>query len=323
MNRKEFSEKAILSFYGELEPEEEKELTRFLEDHPDYIQEYRELVRILGLSREASLEVPGELCVEARERLDQILPRQDLPSESRPRLSTTGGESFLGTLARGFFASGWARGVAGVVLGLAAGVLLVGDRDLSEFEFRPGLSFPDGEIVISDVRFSSLDQEERQVSLSFSATRNFHFTERVDSPELHRLLAHSLLSEENPGVRIEAVEMLGDLNAVQGQAEIKQALLTAVITDQNPVVRSEALAALRKYPADKQIMEVLVNVLRFDRNSRMRMEAVAMLTSMIEQGEPVSTDNLEAIRRQVDQEENLFLKDRLNTIIKRVNLEKL
>ena len=89
------------------------------------------------------------------------------------------------------------------------------------------------------------------------------------------------------------------------------------------MVRGQALAALRKYPADKQMQSTLINVLRFDNNSKMRMEAISMLSESVTRGNPVSPENIDALEKQEKVEGNLYMKNQLSNILEKVNLEKL
>ena len=316
MNSSEFSEKVILSLYGELEQEEEQELIRFLADNPSRLDEYKEILRIHNLAGQCSLEVSGELAVTARERLGSSLRTSTAEAE---------GSSFLAWLRGlpGFFpASVWAGTAAGAACGLLAGFLFFAGGS-SEFGSLPDLAALDENTVISNVRFVPVDEEGSRVELSFSATRSFQLTDSIDSPEVQHLLAYSLVKESNPGVRINAVEALRNNVVPDGREEIRHALMTAAVTDENPVVRAEALAALESYPADRELQTTLINVLRFDRNSKVRMDAVNMLRGIVEKGTPVSPENIGEMQRQFEVEENLYMRSQLNQILQEVDFEKL
>jgi len=316
MNSSEFSEKVILSLYGELEQEEEQELIRFLADNPSRLDEYKEILRIHNLAGQCSLEVTGELAVSARERLRGSLGTVGKGAENSANAGWLQG--FLGI----FPVSGWTGTAAGAACGLLAGFLLFAGGG-SEFDSLPDLAALDENTAISNVRFVPVDEEGSRVELSFSATRSFQLTDSIDSPEVQHLLAYSLVKESNPGVRINTVEALRNNVVPDGREEIRHALMTAAVTDENPVVRAEALAALESYPADRELQTTLINVLRFDRNSKVRMDAVNMLRGIVERGTPVSPENIGEMQRQFEVEENLYMRSQLNQILQEVDLEKL
>ena len=325
MDRNEFAENVFLSLYGELDEEQERELTRLLKDNREYIDEFRELVRVHSLAGQAAMEVPEDMTIQARDNLDRALSAE---SEPLGRKADKAGFSLSG-ISRQVMAwlepasfSTWAKCTAGLAAGLVMGLIFFNNNRMPLFESVPDLAALDERISISDVRFVPLEGDTKIVELSFSATRHYSLTDSIENPEVQRLLAYSLVRESNPGVRIQTVGLLKENAGLSGH-EIKNALLTAVVTDENPVVRGQALSALKKYPEDKQVQSALINVVRFDENSKMRMEAINMLSKSITQGSPVPRENIDAMKKQVEVENNLYMKSQLNNILDKVSLEKL
>jgi len=206
--------------------------------------------------------------------------------------------------------------------GLIIGVLFFSSNALPMFDSVPDLAAMDEGILISDVRFIPLEGDGKTVELSFSATRQYSVTDSIENPEVQRLLAYSLVRESNPGVRIKTVGLLMD-NAGMSRQEIKTALLTTAVTDENPFVRGQALSALKKYPNDIEVQSALINVVRFDENPKMRMEAINLLSDSIVPGNPVSRENINAMQEQVEVENNFYLKSQLNNILEKISLEQL
>ena len=325
MDKNEFAENVLLSLYGELDEAQEEVLTRVLKENPGFIDEYRDLVRIHSLAGQSNLEVTDEMRAEAEIRLNRALAvdsdsRQvhgDKKVFIRPSLSSR----IINWLEPASLST-WAKCTAGVAAGLVMGLFVFNNYSSPVFNSVPDLASLDAGISISNVRFVPQEGDGKTVELSFSATRQYSFTDSIDNPEVQRLLAYSLIRESNPGVRIQTVGMLNENSGLSSQ-DIRNALLTAVATDDNPVVRGQALAALRKYPADKQVQNTLINVLRFDNNSKMRMEAINMLSESVTRGNPVSPENIDALEKQEKVEGNLYLKNQLSNILEKVNLEKL
>ncbi|MFH1965726.1 MAG: HEAT repeat domain-containing protein [Acidobacteriota bacterium] len=325
MDKNEFTDNVLLSLYGELDEEQEKELTRLLRENREYVDEYRDLVRIHSLAGQALMEVSEDMTAQARNNLGRALLAE---SEPRPLKSDEEGFSLPG-ISRRVIAwlepasfSTWAKCTAGLAAGLVMGLFFFNNNGMPAFESVPDLAALDERTSISDVRFVPIEGNGKTVELSFSATRHYSLTDSIENPEVQRLLAYSLVRESNPGVRIQTVGLLKD-NAGMSRQEIKNALLTAVVTDENPVVRGQALSALKKYPEDKQVQSTLINVVRFDKNSKMRMEAINMLSESVTRGNPVSLENIDALEKQEKVEGNLYMKNRLNNILEKVSLEKL
>jgi len=325
MDINDFREKVILSLYGELDESQEKELTRLLEGNSQHISEYRQLVRAHSIAGQAGIRVDEELESAARQRLSGILDEEPSPEEISEKLAAGPQVGFWQRvidllLPTGF--EGWAKCAVSLAAGLVMGLLFVGSKAVPGFQSVPDLATLGPETLITDVRFIPASESGNDVELSFSATRNYSFVDSIDSPRVQQLLAYSLIRESNPGERIRTVEVLGD-TAGPGNHEIKRALLSAVITDENPVVRQQALAALRKYQPDSEVQGTLIDVLRFDENSRVRMEAVNMLSDSIAPGERLPAKNLEAVKKQSEVEDNYYMKVQLNNILEKVSLEQL
>lgn len=325
MDRNKFAENVFLSLYGELDKEQEMELTRLFRDNPEYIDEFRELVRIHFLAGQAAMEVPEDLTAQARNNLGRALSAESAPQQRKaeePGFSLSGfGRQIMGWLEPASFST-WAKCTAGLAAGLVMGLFFFNNSGMPVFESVPDLAALDERTSISDVRFVPFEDDSKTVELSFSVTRHYSLTDSIDNPEVQRLLAYSLVRESNPGVRIQTVGLLKE-NAGITRQEIKNALLTAVVTDENPVVRGQALSALKEYPGDKQVQSTLINVVRFDDNSKMRMEAINMLSDSITPGNPVPRENIDAMKKQVEVEDNFYLKSQLNNILEKISLEKL
>ena len=119
--------------------------------------------------------------------------------------------------------STWTKCAAGVAAGLVMGLFFFNNHGSPLFDTVPNPASLDERTSISNVRFVPLEGDGKTVELSFSATRQYSFTDSIDNPEVQRLLAYSLIRESNPGVRIQTVEMLKE-NAGMSRQEIKSAL---------------------------------------------------------------------------------------------------
>ena len=106
----------------------------------------------------------------------------------------------------------------------------------------------------------------------------------MDDERVRRLLAHAILSGSNPGLRLQAINILETSGDTTPSAEVKQALIGALVSDPNAGVRRQAFLALQKLPFDKEIKETLMFVLNHDENPGLRVAAMNYLTAITLEG---------------------------------------
>jgi len=325
MDIKEFKENVILSLYGELDEKQETELTRLLSGDPKYINEYRSLVRVHFLAGQSEIEVDEELEIEARQRLAETLTSENILQQREYQVRKSVPGEFIQQLTEWLLPSGfegWTKCAVSLAAGLLIGLFFIGGFNEPVFDSVPDLASLDENTSITDVKFVRASGSSNDVELSFSATRSYSFIDSIDNPEVQNLLAYSLIKENNPGERIRTVGLLKD-SADLSRQEIRDALLTALVTDENPVVRGQALSALKEYRSDEAVQSTLINVLRYDENSKMRIEAINMLSESIIPGRQVPQGNIDAMKRQMEVEDNLYMKNQLNNILEKISLEHL
>ena len=113
------------------------------------------------------------------------------------------------------------------------------------------------------------------VRIAYDETRRNLVRGRVDDPDIQRLMlagAH----EDNPAVRVEAVDLLKDR---AGSTEVRDALLNAIAGDSNPAVRLKALEGLKPLAGDAEVRKALSRVLLSDDNAAVRMQVVDLLVA--------------------------------------------
>lgn len=100
----------------------------------------------------------------------------------------------------------------------------------------------------------------------------------VDSAEMRAWLLAAAKDEQDPGVRVDSVEMLNE----QASREVRDALLEAARTDPNAAVRLKAVEGLERYRDDSATREGLVLVLQHDENAGVRSKAIDVLAPLSE-----------------------------------------
>jgi hypothetical protein len=94
-----------------------------------------------------------------------------------------------------------------------------------------------------------------------------------DSDDVRTLLMGAARESQDPGVRMDSVEML----AGQSGFEIRNAILNTVKNDPNAAVRVKAIESLRQFPSDASIREVLESAMAHDADAGVRAEAMDVL----------------------------------------------
>ena len=141
----------------------------------------------------------------------------------------------------------------------------------------------------------------------------------VNDPNIQKVLASALLSDLNPGVRLQSVNALAsDKASTQPDAEVMEALISAVRFDKNPGVRKEALGVLVKYSADQTVKQALLDVLMHDENSGLRIAAINALTKWDGRMILKDTSFLEVLRTKLITDKNNYIRLRSQAALKEI-----
>ncbi len=302
MKHEDFQELLVLKHYGELTPEAAAEL----EDHlagcascREVEQEIEQTARMLSSSMP---EAGTELVNAARTRVLTSLEPREAGTRTRMTRRLT---EWLDGLATPFRVLAWSGGALSMAaVGFVAGYLVFGMATPTGQD--PLELFRNPEVRVTGVSFEQIDPKSNQVALSFDASRKVHLEGSLDDARIQRILAHALIAEENPGVRLRAV------SALQQQApadqETSTALIGALRTDPNPAVRQKAVETLRSYPSTPEIRAALVDALENDRNARIRIEAIDGLSAAADSGFRLDNAVLEQLGEQLSRDENSYVR---------------
>ena len=102
-------------------------------------------------------------------------------------------------------------------------------------------------------------------------------TQKHEDERVRELLMYALRNDSNPGVRLKALEGLGEY--VKDDVRVRDAVLTALMSDENPGVRTLAIQMVRPVRADSTVRQVLQHLSANDDNSSIRMQARSALAS--------------------------------------------
>jgi anti-sigma factor RsiW len=257
-----------LYYYGELAPDVEDGVEEHLESCARCREELeRQKSLATALDRHA-LAPPPELLAECRHELARAIYREETPAVRRTASDPWG-------LFREAFQSLWHPGIrfrqpAGAVALVALGFFAA--RFTGSWPAASRLGFtPDA--VVSSIRSVQPDNTGR-VQIALDETHRRVISGRLEDQNIQRLLLAASREQDNPGVRVESVELLKDRGA---SAEVRSALLEAVTHDVNPGVRLKALEGLKSFGSDSEVRKTLAQVLLKDQNPGVRIQVIDLL----------------------------------------------
>ena len=306
MKHEEFSEMMILSLYGELSDEEDARLKTHLSDCLACRKERDELGEFHSTLFHASSETPEHLLWQARDALFLKLRRDSHAAQSRQRWA-----GVLGMMRWNWAAAG--ASLALLSVGFFVGYLSSGDG------VNAGLDpFSSDEVRITNLQLEKTGESDGEIQISFEAARNFRLRGNIEDQKIHRFLAHALINEQNPGIRLRAVNTISDQSPVSNDKHVLEALIVALRRDENPAVRQQALKALQGYPFGEEIRDALVYVLMNDQNVKLRIEAINTLEMAHMAGAQFEQEVLGVLQQKWQTDENKFIRLRAKAVLEEI-----
>jgi hypothetical protein len=321
MEHNEFREKIALYFYGELSEQERVQFEQHKIQCEECSVEYEKQFALLNdLKRTKGIIVNDRILSSARYQLGKAL-RQEFKTESGSLIDKY--FSFLFTPFR--FVSSLAIVLTiglmiGYVLSPAGSSLPVVENTNGEY-FNTAASsvFNEKTIRISNVHFVDADASDGEIEFEFEAITPVRMKGPVNDSEIQKVLAYSMLNNMNPGSRLNSINAIESKQLLSVDNETKNALLTVMLTDENPGVRLEALKVLKRLPYDEIIKQGFLTVLTSDTTSGLRIEAVNAISELIEKGLSFSQDELSLLKERLINDDNDYIKFRSATILKEYN----
>jgi hypothetical protein len=272
---KENQERIVLFLYEELTEREQTELENHLQECAVCNDSFEQQKSFhAALAEDAGpWSVPSDLLVESRRSLANELDRIERKPWSRGwwRLPAF---SFVVTPMR---LLEWTTLVA---VGLAAGVYLnssmlhPASTSSTSLSALPGTSGTGSETV-SNLRIVNSDAKTGNVELIGDMVRPMHFQGNIMDESVQQLLVGAMRDGRNPSSRMDAVELL---SRQPDNRQVKEALIRALIEDDNLGVRLRALQSLKPFAKqDKDVQAAFMNALAYDEAAGVRIQAIEAL----------------------------------------------
>jgi HEAT repeat protein len=163
--------------------------------------------------------------------------------------------------------------------------------------------------MVSSIRSVQPDNAG-SVQISLDETRRRVVSGRLDDHNIQRLLMAAAREQDNPGVRVESVELLKDRGS---SVAVRAVLLEAVTHDPNPGVRLKALEGLKSFAADAEVRKTLAQVLLKDQNAGVRIQAIDLL---IANRDAATVSTLQTL---IGKEDNNYIRLRCQNALRNMN----
>ncbi|NWF90131.1 MAG: HEAT repeat domain-containing protein [Ignavibacteriaceae bacterium] len=171
------------------------------------------------------------------------------------------------------------------------------------------------ESSITNLQFLNSNFEKGEVEISYEQVTPVMLKGNVNDPQIQKVLAQSLIDNENPGVRLKTVNAILSEKPISTTNVLKDALIKAMKYDDNPGVRREAMNALCNLHFDTQIRDALIHVLQNDKNSGLRVQAINCLDLLADQQKIKDQNTINVLKKKIEEDENSYIKLRAKTIL--------
>ena len=181
-----------------------------------------------------------------------------------------------------------------------------------------------GESQISNIRFIDRNAQNGDVEFTFETITPVRIRGNVNDENVQKVLARALVSDQNAGMRLRAVNMIGtqsdqkQAGAPALDAEVKAALITALLHDRNLGVRKEALNVLKNYLPDPVIVRAFLSVLANEKNTGLKITAINSLDLSKYENQPVNREILEMFKNKAQSDDNNYIKIRARLALQEV-----
>jgi len=317
MNHKQFEEWLQLSLYQEIS-EQERVL---LDDHfttceqcRNNLNELKKLHSTLAYRQSVAVEEP--LLQDARRDL-----RLRIHTVTQLSLWNKMKDWFAGILAPPIQVA--VGGITMIVIGFLIGYFIFKAPSEKSFAIQQA-AMEAGESQITNIRFLDRDTQTGNVEFTFETITPVHIRGNVNDEHVQKVLARALVSDQNAGTRLRAVNMIGTQTGQrQGRVpefdmEVKSALVIALLHDRNLGVRKEALDVLRSYLPDPVVVRAFLQVLANEKNTGLKIAAINSLDLTQYENQPVNREILEMFKNKAQSDDNNYIRIRAKAALQEV-----
>ena len=318
MNHNEFKRRILVSLFGELSKNEQAELEEHLQSCKECRNELEQQTHLLSLvSKHKTLEVDDALLQEARSQLRGAIRAE----RQRRNLLDNITQFFTGLMTVPYKAA--LSGVVIMAIGLFLGYLFFHSSSVVPINNneKPDtqLTFNENDVRIKNVRFIDPVASDGEIEFTFDAVKPMHIKGNVNDQNVQSILTYAMLNEQNPGARLNSINAMDSEAPKKLDNDIKDALITVVMTDENPGVRREALKFLLKFPYDEDIKQAYIHVLTADTVTGLRIEAINALSGLTKKALDLKQSEVDLFKQKLETDKNSYIRYKTKTILQNYN----
>jgi len=269
------------------------------------------------LAEHKSEKVEDEILSSARYQLRRALRMEkdklSIPDELLQKLA-----GLFSTPARLAFSF-----AAVMLIGILIGSVFLWKKDVTEIITATGDSditeLSGDDVKISNLSFIDSDPSDGEVEFTFEAVKPVYIKGKINDPKIQSILTYSMLNESNPGSRLNSINAMYNDQSLSFDKDVKDAIITVVMTDENPGIRREALKLMKKIPYNEEIKQAYLFVLTSDSSSGLRIEALNALIEGSKKGNRFTDNELNILKQNYEQADNNYIKVKTRTILQEYN----
>lgn len=307
MEHAKFEEMLILYSWNELKKDERNEFERHMLGCDSCRVELEELKKLHDLiTNNINEELDENALFESRQEL-----LAEIRNLNRNKFQFSKILEFFTTPTTGSLR--FAYSLASVVILFAVGYFIFFKSTVSKDQVTTDLAKV--ESSITNLEFINTDFEKGEVEIVYDQITPMKVKGNVNDAAIQKVLAQSLIDNENPGVRLQTVNAILSEKGTRTSNVLKDALIKAMMYDDNPGVRKEAMNALCNLQFDDQIRDAMIHVLQSDKNSGLRIQAINCLDVKSDLQKITDPNTINVLKKKMEEDENSYIKLRAKTIL--------
>jgi anti-sigma factor RsiW len=319
MKHKQFEELLQLSLYHELSEQERVLLDNHLTTCEKCQSNLNELKKLHDtLAHRQSVVLEEQLIQDARRNLRLRIHAGATQKSHWSKVK----DALDGILAPPIQAA--LGGVMMIAMGILVGYFVFKTPSEKSLAIKQAAAMEAGESQITNIRFLDRDAQTGDVEFTFETITPVHIRGNVNEEHVQKVLARALVSNQNAGTRLRAVNMIGTQtgqrqnHVPEFDAGIKSALVTALLHDRNLGVRKEALSVLRNYLPDPVVVQAFLNVLANEKNTGLKIAAINSLDLTTYENQPVNREILEMFKNKAQSDDNNYIRIKAKTALQEI-----
>ncbi|MBX2977221.1 MAG: zf-HC2 domain-containing protein [Ignavibacteriaceae bacterium] len=311
MEHNKYKEMLILYGYNELEKEDRIEFERHINNCPSCKNELEELQKFhREIKNNLSDIVDEDTLFESRQELlasIRLLNRKKFSFQDVWEFLTTPTKSSLS----------FSYSVAATLLIFVTAYFLLSKPVDVTTTIQDKHSV--GELNVSNLQIINKDDTNGEVEISFEQSVPVRLKGNINDVEIQKVLAKSLLDSDNPGIRLQTVSAIYSDKRASTSDILKNALLNAMMYDNNPGVRKVAMNALCLIPFDTEVRDAMIYVLQNDKNAGLRIQAINCMSEKENLKQLSDQNTINALNESINRDENNYIKIQAKTILTKIS----